>query len=248
MPDSPFKHDPTVGALLTLDDGTPVSYDGTWAEPLVETSWNGDWELVGSRGRATWSGGVDDALRGTVRFGAARRAGRARRPARAAGGRPAAASSPSSAARSPRATRRRRPSRTTSAAWRTILAIARSTEERRPVRVEEVLARVKIGLFLALYSDRPLEEALDAAVAAGCEAVEIVSTARRAGTAGRPSCSAMRRRARRFAALVEERGLAISALSCHGEPAAPRAGASRRRRTATTATRSGSRPSSASAP
>jgi len=36
---------------------------------------------------------------------------------------------------------------------------------------------VKVGLFLALYSDRTLEEALDAAVAAGCEAVELVSTA-----------------------------------------------------------------------
>jgi len=75
-PDGPFKHHPTVEALLTLDDGTPVSYEGTWAEPLAETSWNGDWELLGSRGRATWSGGLDDALRGTVRFG------RHREPAR----------------------------------------------------------------------------------------------------------------------------------------------------------------------
>ena len=32
-----------------------------------------------------------------------------------------------------------------------------------------------IGLFLALYSDRTLEEALDAAVAAGCETIEIMS-------------------------------------------------------------------------
>ena len=36
---------------------------------------------------------------------------------------------------------------------------------------------MKIGLFLALFSDVPLEEALDAAVAAGCGAVEIASTA-----------------------------------------------------------------------
>ena len=49
---------------------------------------------------------------------------------------------------------------------------------------------MKVGLFLALYSDRPLEEALDAAVAAGCEAVELVSTARRARTAARQRCSA----------------------------------------------------------
>jgi hypothetical protein len=57
-PDGPFKHDPTVQALLTLDDGTAVSYDGTWAEPLSQTSWNGDWSprlgrsaMVGRRRR-----------------------------------------------------------------------------------------------------------------------------------------------------------------------------------------------------
>ena len=79
-------------------------YEGTWAEPLVETSWNGDWELVGSRGRATWSGGVDDALRGTVWFGRHRRACRPRRPARRCGRSTGSASSPSCAGRSPPAT------------------------------------------------------------------------------------------------------------------------------------------------
>ena len=34
---------------------------------------------------------------------------------------------------------------------------------------------MKIGLFLALFHDRPLDEALDAAKAAGCEAVEIAT-------------------------------------------------------------------------
>jgi predicted dehydrogenase len=68
-PDSPFQHEPVVEALITLDDGTPVSYEGTWAEAAGgETSWNGDWELVGERGRATWTGGVRNALRGTVAF------------------------------------------------------------------------------------------------------------------------------------------------------------------------------------
>jgi predicted dehydrogenase len=67
--DSPFMHDLSVAALLTLADGTPVSYYGTWSEALGrETSWNGDWELVGSAARATWTGGVNDALRGTVKF------------------------------------------------------------------------------------------------------------------------------------------------------------------------------------
>jgi predicted dehydrogenase len=69
VPDSPFRHEPVVEALLTLDDGTPVAYEGTWAAAAgSETSWNGDWELVGERGRATWTGGAVNALRGTVAF------------------------------------------------------------------------------------------------------------------------------------------------------------------------------------
>jgi predicted dehydrogenase len=67
VPDSPFRNEPTVEALLTLDDGTPVAYEGTWAVAAApETSWNGDWELVGAGARATWTGGVREALRGTV--------------------------------------------------------------------------------------------------------------------------------------------------------------------------------------
>jgi predicted dehydrogenase len=69
VPDSPFRHEPVVEVLLTLEDGTPVAYEGTWAAAAgSETSWNGDWELVGERGRATWTGGVENALRGTVAF------------------------------------------------------------------------------------------------------------------------------------------------------------------------------------
>ena len=79
---------------------------------------------------------------------------------------------------------------------------------------------MKIGLFLALFSDRPLEEALDAAAAAGCETVEIMSGA------WSPHCrpaelledAAAREH---LAALVAERGLAISALSCHANPLHP---------------------------
>jgi predicted dehydrogenase len=65
-PDGPFRHDASVAGLLELDDGTPIGYEGTWAEARLETSWNGDWELIGSDGRATWTGGVQDALKGVV--------------------------------------------------------------------------------------------------------------------------------------------------------------------------------------
>ncbi len=66
VPDSPFRHAPQVDALLMLDDGTPVAYQGSWATPGRQTSWNGDWELVGTRARASWTGGVADPLRGEV--------------------------------------------------------------------------------------------------------------------------------------------------------------------------------------
>lgn len=137
VPDGPFRHEPSVAALLTLADGTPVSYEGTWAEALGrETSWNGDWELVGSRGRATWTGGVQAALRGTVvieRTGSRRRAElpvlpaldrlgvlhEARRAIRA-GDEPECSAADNL--------------RTLAA----VLAMARSAEESRPVRVEEL--------------------------------------------------------------------------------------------------------------
>jgi predicted dehydrogenase len=66
VPDSPFSSEPNVDALLTLADGTPVAYDGTFAAVGRETSWNGDWEVVGTDARATWTGGVNNPLRGTV--------------------------------------------------------------------------------------------------------------------------------------------------------------------------------------
>ena len=140
VPDGPFRHDPSVSALLTLGDGTPVAYHGTWAEALGrETSWNGDWELVGSRGRATWTGGVQAALRGTVaveRDGRGR--GRARLPALPALDRLGvleearraihAGDEPECSAEDNL--------RTLAA----VLAVARSTEDRRSVRVGEFAA------------------------------------------------------------------------------------------------------------
>jgi sugar phosphate isomerase/epimerase len=66
---------------------------------------------------------------------------------------------------------------------------------------------VKIGLFLALFHDRPLEDALDAASASGCEAVEIATT----GPHGRPD----------LVELAAVRELEVSALSCHGNPLHP---------------------------
>ena len=65
---------------------------------------------------------------------------------------------------------------------------------------------MRIGLFLALFHDRPLADALEAAAAAGCEVVEISTTGPHRG----------RDRVGRA-----PRGLEISALSCHGNPLHP---------------------------
>jgi predicted dehydrogenase len=138
-PDGPFRHDPTVEAILTLVEGIPVAYHGTWAEPLGrETSWNGDWEIVGTCGRATWTGGVRDALRGTVaveRYGESSQ--RAATPALPALDRLGVLHEARRAIRAGE-----EPECSAADNLRTlaaVFAIARSTEERRPVRVDEVL-------------------------------------------------------------------------------------------------------------
>jgi sugar phosphate isomerase/epimerase len=66
---------------------------------------------------------------------------------------------------------------------------------------------VKLGLFLALFHDRSLGEALAAARAAGCEAVEISTTGPHGGED--------------VAAAAAAEGLEISALSCHANPLHP---------------------------
>lgn len=66
VPDSPFTHHAGVAALLDLDDGVPVVYEGDWATCGAETSWNGDWEVVGESGRLLWRGDREDRGVGEV--------------------------------------------------------------------------------------------------------------------------------------------------------------------------------------
>ena len=68
VPDSPFVHHPAVAAILDLDAGVPVIYRGDWATHEPETSWNGDWEIVGEVGRILWSGSKEDRGTGEVVF------------------------------------------------------------------------------------------------------------------------------------------------------------------------------------
>lgn len=81
---------------------------------------------------------------------------------------------------------------------------------------------MKIGVFLVLFQNEPLEKALDYVKAQGVEAVEI-------GTGGYPGNAHCNPRElledsgklARFKEAVESRGLEISALSCHGNPLHP---------------------------
>jgi predicted dehydrogenase len=68
IPDSPFVHDPAVAAILDLEGGAPVIYQGDWATHEPETSWNGEWEIVGEAGRLLWSGSTEDRGSGDVIF------------------------------------------------------------------------------------------------------------------------------------------------------------------------------------
>jgi sugar phosphate isomerase/epimerase len=82
---------------------------------------------------------------------------------------------------------------------------------------------MEIGLFLALFADKPLEEALDIAAAEGVRAIEL-------GAGAYPGASHVDVDAllgdagarRRLQKMVSDRGLRVSALSCHGNPLHPR--------------------------
>jgi sugar phosphate isomerase/epimerase len=81
---------------------------------------------------------------------------------------------------------------------------------------------MKIGLFIALFGEKSLEEALDTCVQEGIEAVEI-------GTGNYPGSPHLDvdllltdgGARQRLLSSIEKRGLALSALSCHGNPLHP---------------------------
>lgn len=66
VPDGPYDHEPAIVALLKLDGGATVTYEGDWATFERETSWNGEWDIVGENGRIVWTGGETDSLTGDV--------------------------------------------------------------------------------------------------------------------------------------------------------------------------------------
>jgi sugar phosphate isomerase/epimerase len=81
---------------------------------------------------------------------------------------------------------------------------------------------MKIGVFAVLFSQMPLEEAMDYIKAAGCDAVEI-GTGAYPGGAHCPldELVADPSKAKSWMKKITDKGLEISALSCHGNPIHP---------------------------
>jgi predicted dehydrogenase len=62
IPDSKYVHDPAAAALIELESGVPIVYEGSWGTYVDETSWNGDWDILGTKGSLTWTGGAADGI------------------------------------------------------------------------------------------------------------------------------------------------------------------------------------------
>ena len=81
---------------------------------------------------------------------------------------------------------------------------------------------MKLGVITALFQDQPFEKMLDHVAGMGLEAVELGTGA----YPGNAHCTPEEllkspARAQEFRRMVEQRGLIISALSCHGNPLHP---------------------------
>jgi predicted dehydrogenase len=62
-PDSAFRYPSSAVCLLTLDNSIPVVWDGDWCHQHSRTSWEGDWEFIGSEGRMFWRGEQDKQVK-----------------------------------------------------------------------------------------------------------------------------------------------------------------------------------------
>jgi len=81
---------------------------------------------------------------------------------------------------------------------------------------------MKVGVFTALFGDKSLDETLDYVTKVGVEAVELGTGA----YPGSPHCPmpkllASKTKLNAFKKKIADRGLVISALSCHGNPLHP---------------------------
>jgi predicted dehydrogenase len=68
-PDNAFKHPSNAICLMRLEQDIPVVWDGDWcARSSSVTSWEVEWQFIGSKARLFWDGNVDQAHRTSVRL------------------------------------------------------------------------------------------------------------------------------------------------------------------------------------
>jgi predicted dehydrogenase len=67
-PDNAFKHPSNALCLMRLQGDIPVIWDGDWCARGAATSWEGEWQFIGSRGRLFWDGVIDQEFRTSVRL------------------------------------------------------------------------------------------------------------------------------------------------------------------------------------
>jgi predicted dehydrogenase len=67
-PDNAFKHPSNALCLMRLQGDIPVVWDGDWCARGAVTSWEGEWQFVGSNGRLFWDGVLDKAFRTSIRL------------------------------------------------------------------------------------------------------------------------------------------------------------------------------------
>jgi predicted dehydrogenase len=68
-PDNAFKHPSNAICLMRLEQDIPVVWDGDWcARSSSITSWEGEWQFIGSKARLFWDGNIDQTHRTSVRL------------------------------------------------------------------------------------------------------------------------------------------------------------------------------------
>jgi predicted dehydrogenase len=61
--DSTFRYPSSAICLLSLESGVSVLWDGDWCRRHPRTSWEGDWEFIGSEARMFWRGEQDKEIK-----------------------------------------------------------------------------------------------------------------------------------------------------------------------------------------
>jgi predicted dehydrogenase len=62
-PGNAFRYPSSALCLLTLESGVSVLWDGDWCYLQPRTSWEGEWEFIGSEGRMFWRGEQDKEIK-----------------------------------------------------------------------------------------------------------------------------------------------------------------------------------------